>query len=84
MDWVRVLRAGALLSCGWVACAVVVWGRFGPLWALLVMMVWLATLAHFQRAMQQLARGVAAAAAARGGPGEAAPPAPGADDPAGR
>ncbi len=58
-DWIGVLRHGALLSLGWVACAALAWERFGVLWASLILVVWVLLLIRFHKAVEALARGIA-------------------------
>jgi hypothetical protein len=58
-QWVAVLRTGALLGLGWVIAATLAWERFGVLWAALLLVVWVALLIRFHKAMEALARAVA-------------------------
>lgn len=59
-DWIGVLRHGALLGLGWVVCAALVWERFGVLWASLVLVIWVLLLIRFHKAVESLARSIAA------------------------
>lgn len=59
-NWVTVLRMGALLSLGWIVAAVFVWELFGVVWASLLLVFWVFLLVRFHRAVEALARSVAA------------------------
>lgn len=57
---IGVLRAGALLGLGWVAAAGITWAAFGILWAVLILLVWLALQRLFNGAVQRLGEAIRA------------------------
>ena len=59
-SWIGVLRMAALLSLGWVAAAGFAWERFGVVPAALILVVWVLLLLRFHKAMETLARSIAA------------------------
>ena len=59
-NWVGVLRMGALLSLGWIVAAVFVWEVLGVVWASLILVFWVFLLVRFHRAVEALARSIAA------------------------
>lgn len=59
-NWIGVLRMGALLSLGWVAAAGFAWAQYGVVPAAIVLGVWVLLLVRFHKAVEALARGVAA------------------------
>ena len=59
-QWIVVLRMAALLSLGWVLAAGFAWELFGVIPAALVLVAWVLLLVRFHKAMETLARSIAA------------------------
>lgn len=55
----RILRLGVLASTGWLALAALLWQHHGFLWALLAVLIWVALLRLFQRAVLDHAQALA-------------------------
>lgn len=53
---IGLLRAGTLLSLGWVAAAALAAVVYDALWAAPLLLVWILLFRHFHRALEALAR----------------------------